>query len=226
MGKQSWKAGNMLNPVPAVMVSVADQNHRPNIITVAWAGTICSDPAMLSISVRKNRYSYDIIKETKEFVVNLTTKQLCRATDYCSVRSGRDVDKFKEMHLTPQPSEKVKAPGIAESPVNIECRVTQVLELGTHDMFLAEVVAVRVDDDYMDEKGRFDLNAADLVTYSHGEYFTLGKKIGTFGYSVAKNKPQSIAGNNPKHKSKSSTKKGVKAKGRSGKHTRKEKGKK
>ena len=131
-----------------------------------------------------------------------------------------------EMHLTPQPSEKVKAPGIAESPVNIECRVTQVLELGTHDMFLAEVVAVRVDDDYMDEKGRFDLNAADLVTYSHGEYFTLGKKLGTFGYSVAKNKPQSIAGNNPKHKSKSSTKKGVKAKGRSGKHTRKEKGKK
>ena len=142
------------------------------------------------------------------------------------MRSGRDVDKFQEMHLTPQPSEKVKAPGIAESPVNIECRVTQVLELGTHDMFLAEVVAVRVDDDYMDENGRFDLNAADLVTYSHGEYFTLGKKLGTFGYSVAKNKPQSIAGNNPKHKSKSSTKKGVKAKGRSGKHTRKEKGKK
>lgn len=156
---------------------------------------------------KEKRYSYDIIKETKEFVVNLTTKQLCRATDYCGVRSGRDVDKFQEMHLTPQPSEKVKAPGIAESPVNIECRVTQVLELGTHDMFLAEVVAVRVDDDYMDEKGRFDLNAADLVTYSHGEYFTLGKKLGTFGYSVAKNKPQSIAGNNPKHKSKSSTKK-------------------
>ena len=226
MAKQTWKPGNMLYPVPAVMVSCQREGGKPNIITVAWAGTICSDPAMLSISVRKNRYSYDIIKETKEFVVNLTTKQLCRATDYCGARSGRDVDKFQEMHLTPQPSEKVKAPGIAESPVNIECRVTQVLELGTHDMFLAEVVAVRVDDDYMDEKGRFDLNAADLVTYSHGEYFTLGKKIGTFGYSVAKNKPQSIAGNNPKHKSKSSTKKGVKAKGRSGKHTRKEKGKK
>lgn len=226
MAKQTWKPGNMLYPVPAVMVSCQREGGKPNIITVAWAGTICSDPAMLSISVRKNRYSYDIIKETKEFVVNLTIKQLCRATDYCGVRSGRDVDKFQEMHLTPQPSEKVKAPGIAESPVNIECRVTQVLELGTHDMFLAEVVAVRVDDDYMDEKGRFDLNAADLVTYSHGEYFTLGKKLGTFGYSVAKNKPQSIAGNNPKHKSKSSTKKGVKAKGRSGKHTRKEKGKK
>ena len=226
MAKQTWKPGNMLYPVPAVMVSCQREGGKPNIITVAWAGTICSDPAMLSISVRKNRYSYDIIKETKEFVVNLTTKQLCRATDDCGVRSGREVDKFQEMHLTPQPSEKVKAPGIAESPVNIECRVTQVLELGTHDMFLAEVVAVRVDDDYMDEKGRFDLNAADLVTYSHGEYFTLGKKLGTFGYSVAKNKPQSIAGNNPKHKSKSSTKKGVKAKGRSGKHTRKEKGKK
>ena len=225
MAKQTWKPGNMLYPVPAVMVSCQREGGKPNIITVAWAGTICSDPAMLSISVRKNRYSYDIIKETKEFVVNLTTKQLCRVTDYCGVRSGRDVDKFQEMHLTPQPSEKVKAPGIAESPVNIECRVTQVLELGTHDMFLAEVVAVRVDDDYMDEKGRFDLNAADLVTYSHGEYFTLGKNLGTFGYSVAKNKPQSIAGNNPKHKSKSSTKKGVKAKGRSGKHTRKEKGK-
>ena len=153
MAKQTWKPGNMLYPVPAVMVSCQREGGKPNIITVAWAGTICSDPAMLSISVRKNRYSYDIIKETKEFVVNLTTKQLCRATDYCGVRSGRDVDKFKEMHLTPQPSEKVKAPGIAESPVNIECRVTQVLELGTHDMFLAEVVAVRVDDDYMDEKG-------------------------------------------------------------------------
>ena len=226
MEREYWKAGNMLYPVPAVMISCQRPGERPNIITVAWTGTICSDPAMVSISVRKERYSYDIIRETGEFVINLTTNDLTFATDYCGVRSGRDVDKFQEMHLTPQPSEKVKAPGIAESPVNIECRVTQVLELGTHDMFLAEVVAVRVDDDYMDEKGRFDLNAADLVTYSHGEYFTLGKKIGTFGYSVAKNKPQSIAGNNPKHKSKSSTKKGVKAKGRSGKHTRKEKGKK
>lgn len=225
MAKQTWKPGNMLYPVPAVMVSCQREGEKPNIITVAWAGTICSDPAMLSISVRKNRYSYDIIKETKEFVVNLTTKQLCRSTDYCGVRSGRDVDKFQEMHLTPQPSKKVKAPGIAESPVNLECRVTQVLELGTHDMFLAEVVAVQVDDDYMDEKGRFDLNAAQLVTYSHGEYFTLGKKLGTFGYSVAKNKPHSTAGNSPKHKSKSTAKKGVKAKGRSGKHTRKEKGK-
>ena len=226
MEKETWKAGNMLYPLPAVMVSVSDGEGNDNIITVAWAGTVCTNPPMVSISVRPSRFSYDMLRKTGEFVINLTTEKLAYATDYCGVRSGRDVDKFQEMHLTPQPSEKVKAPGIAESPVNIECRVTQVLELGTHDMFLAEVVAVRVDDDYMDEKGRFDLNAADLVTYSHGEYFTLGKKLGTFGYSVAKNKPQSIAGNNPKHKSKSSTKKGVKAKGRSGKHTRKEKGKK
>ena len=226
MEKETWKAGNMLYPLPAVMVSVSDGEGNDNIITVAWAGTVCTNPPMVSISVRPSRFSYDMLRKTGEFVINLTTEKLAYATDYCGVRSGRDVDKFQEMRLTPQPSEKVKAPGIAESPVNIECRVTQVLELGTHDMFLAEVVAVRVDDDYMDEKGRFDLNAADLVTYSHGEYFTLGKKLGTFGYSVAKNKPQSIAGNNPKHKSKSSTKKGVKAKGRSGKHTRKEKGKK
>ena len=226
MEKETWKAGNMLYPLPAVMVSVSDGEGNDNIITVAWSGTVCTNPPMVSISVRPSRFSYDMLRKTGEFVINLTTEKLAYATDYCGVRSGRDVDKFQEMHLTPQPSEKVKAPGIAESPVNIECRVTQVLELGTHDMFLAEVVAVRVDDDYMDEKGRFDLDAADLVTYSHGEYFTLGKKIGTFGYSVAKNKPQSIAGNNPKHKSKSSTKKGVKAKGRSGKHTRKEKGKK
>ena len=186
MGKQSWKAGNMLNPVPAVMVSVADQNHRPNIITVAWAGTICSDPAMLSISVRKNRYSYDIIKETKEFVVNLTTKQLCRATDYCGVKSGKDVDKFKEMNLTPSKSKTISAPGISESPVSLERKVKQVLELGSHDMFLAEVTAVSVDPKYMDEKGKFHLNDIGLTAYSHGEYFKLGEKIGSFGYSVKK----------------------------------------
>ena len=186
MSKEIWRPGNMLYPVPAVMVSCQREGGKPNIITVAWAGTICSDPAMLSISVRKNRYSYDIIKETKEFVVNLTTKQLCRATDYCGVRSGRDVDKFQEMHLTPQPSEKVKAPGIAESPVNIECRVTQVLELGTHDMFMAEVVCVHADEKYMDEQNRFHLEMADPIVYSHGTYMTTGKKIGTFGYSVRK----------------------------------------
>lgn len=187
MAKQTWKPGNMLYPVPAVMVSCQREGEKPNIITVAWAGTICSDPAMVSISVRKQRYSYDIIRETGEFVMNLTTKKLCRAADYCGVRSGKDVDKFQEMHLTAQPSEKIKAPGILESPVNLECRVTEVIPLGTHDMFLAEVLAVRIDDTYMDERGKFDLNAAGLTAYSHGEYFELGKKIGTFGYSVAKN---------------------------------------
>ena len=137
--KQEWRPGNMLYPVPAVMVSCQRENEKPNIITVAWAGTICSDPVMLSISVRKERYSHRIISETKEFVVNLTTKDLCRATDYCGVRSGRDVDKFKEMNLTPQKSSKINAPAIAESPVNIECKVVNVIELGSHDMFIAIV---------------------------------------------------------------------------------------
>lgn len=186
MAKQVWKPGNMLYPVPAVMVSCQRDGEKPNIITVAWAGTICSDPAMLSISVRKERYSYDIIKETGEFVVNLTTKKLCRAADFCGVRSGRDVDKFKEMNLTPQPSEKIKAPGILESPVNLECKVKEVIPLGTHDMFIAEIAAVRIDDKYMNETGKFELNSAGLVAYSHGEYFELGEKLGTFGFSVKK----------------------------------------
>lgn len=186
MSKTNFKPGNMLYPVPAVMVSCQREGEKPNIITVAWAGTICSDPAMVSISVRPERYSYDIIKETKEFVINLTTKDIVKATDYCGVRSGRDVDKFKEMNLTAIKSQKVNAPSIAESPVNIECKVKKIEHLGTHDMFIAEVVAVTVDDKYMNENGRFELNSSGLVTYSHGEYFELGKKLGTFGYSVKK----------------------------------------
>ncbi len=186
MAKEIWQPGNMLYPIPAVMVSCQRQGEKPNIITVAWAGNVCSSPAMLSISVRKDRFSHSIIKETGEFVVNLTNAELARATDWCGVRSGRDFDKFKEMNLTPQKSQKISAPGIEESPVNIECRVKEVLELGSHDMFVAEVVCVTVDDQYMDEKGKFDLRAAGLVAYSHGEYFTLGEKIGKFGYSVAK----------------------------------------
>ena len=186
MGKQSWKAGNMLNPVPAVMVSVADQNHRPNIITVAWAGTVCTNPPMVSISVRPSRYSYEIIEKTGEFVINLTNEKLAKACDYCGVVSGRDVDKFKEMNLTPLPSKMIDAVGIEESPVNIECKVVEVKKLGSHDMFIAEVVNVTVDDRYMDENNKFNLNDSDLVAYSHGEYFTLGEKIGTFGYSVRK----------------------------------------
>ncbi len=186
MAKEVWKPGNMLYPIPAVMVSCGREGETPNIVTVAWAGNICSSPAMLSISVRKERHSYNIIKETGEFVVNLTSRDLVKQTDWCGVRSGKDYDKFKEMNLTPQKSQKVSCPGIAESPVNIECKVHSVVELGSHDMFIAEVLCVTVDDRFLDDKGRFDLKKADLVAYSHGEYFALGEKLGKFGYSVAK----------------------------------------
>lgn len=186
MGKQLWKPGNMLYPLPVVMVSVADKEGRNNIITIAWAGTICSNPPMVSISVRPERYSYNMLKETGEFVINLTTKDLTYATDYCGVKSGRDVDKFKEMGLTALPGKEVKAPLIAESPVNIECKVTQVIPLGSHDMFLAEVVAVHVDEKYMDEKGKFHLDKAEPIAYSHGDYLATGELLGTFGYSVKK----------------------------------------
>lgn len=200
----------MLYPLPAVMVSCGREGEKPNIITVAWAGTICSDPAMVSISVRPNRYSYDIIRETGEFVINLTTKKLVKATDYCGVRSGRDVDKFAEMHLTPGKAEHLKyAPTIEESPVNIECRVTEVKELGAHHMFLAEVLGVTVDEAYMNENGRFELNSTGLVAYSHGTYFALGEELGTFGYSVRK-KPMKTAKKKNKKDSKSSKGKGRK----------------
>ena len=188
MAKEIWRPDNMLYPLPAVMVSCQKPEEKPNIITVAWTGTICSSPAMVSISVRPERYSYHIIKETGEFVINLTTEKLAYATDYCGVRSGKDVDKFKEMHLTPGKCEGVNAPLIEESPVNIGCRVKQVLELGSHHMFIADVVSVEVDGAYMDQKGKFDLNRAGLMVYSHGEYFGLGKKLGTFGYSVRRKK--------------------------------------
>lgn len=194
MAKQTWKAGNMVYPLPAVMVSCGREGERPNIITVAWTGTVCTNPPMLYISVRPQRYSYDILCETGEFVINLTTKELARATDYCGVRSGRDVDKFKETGLTAIPADRVKAPVIAESPVNIECRVTEKKELGSHHMFLAEVLAVHVDERYLDENGRFRLNQSGLVAYSHGEYLELGKNIGTFGYSVKKAKRNTKAG--------------------------------
>ena len=186
MSKEYWKPGNMLYPVPAVMVSCGRKGEKPNIITVAWAGTVCSDPPMVSISVRKERYSYEIIRETGEFVINLVNRELVRAADYCGVKSGRDTDKFKEMGLTAQPSRYVGAPGIGESPVNLECRVTNRLELGSHDMFLARVEGVAIDGKYMDEKGKFHLNDSGLVSYSHGEYFELGKKLGSFGWSVRK----------------------------------------
>lgn len=188
MSKTFWKPGNMLYPLPAVMVSCAREGEKPNIITVAWAATSCSDPATVSVSIRPERYSYDIIKESKEFVVNLVTKDLVFATDYCGVKSGRDIDKFKEMGLTPLTSQVIKAPGISESPVNIECRVIDIKPLGSHDMFIAEVVGVTVEDKYMNSNGKFELNKTGLVTYSHGEYFELGKKLGKFGFSVEKPK--------------------------------------
>lgn len=184
MGKQMWKAGNMVYPLPAVMVSCKRPGEKANILTVAWTGTICTNPAMLYISVRPERYSYSIIRETGEFVVNLTTKELAKATDICGVRSGKDMDKFAELHLTEEPSQFIQAPGIAESPVNIECRVTEVKELGSHHMFLAEVLGIHVDEEYLDEQGKFHLNDTGLMAYSHGEYRTLGDEIGTFGYSV------------------------------------------
>ncbi len=186
MSKISWRGGNMLYPLPAVLVSCQRPGEKPNMLTVAWAGTVCSTPAMLSISVRRERYSYDIIRETGNFVVNLVNKDLVFAADYCGVKSGRDTDKFQEMKLTPQRSEHIDAPGILESPLNLECRVTQVVPLGSHDMFIAEIVGVTVDEKYMDEKGTFHLNDAGLVAYSHGTYFELGEKLGTFGYSVKK----------------------------------------
>ena len=188
MGRQYWRGGNMLYPVPAVMVSCMRPGERPNIITVAWAGTVCSAPAMLSISVRKERYSHSIIEETGEFAVNLVNKELTFATDYCGVRSGRDVDKFREMKLTEQPSRYISAPGIAESPLILECKVKQQIPLGTHDMFLAEVVGVSVDERYIDEKGTFHLNDAKLTAYSHGTDYEHGEALGTFGFSVRKDK--------------------------------------
>ncbi len=187
MQKQIWGPGNMLYPLPAVMVSTADTKGNDNIITVAWTGTVCSDPAMLYVSVRPERYSHPMLMESKEFVVNLTTRKLVKVMDWCGVRSGRDHDKWKEMGLTRAKAAKLAyAPVIAESPVNIECKVVDVKELGSHDMFLAEVLAVQVDESYMQEDGEFDLNRAGLAAYAHGQYFPLGECIGKFGYSVKK----------------------------------------
>lgn len=186
MGKLEFKPGNMLYPLPVVMVSAQRSGEAPNIITLAWAGTINSDPPMLSISVRPERHSYGIIMDTREFVVNLTTEKLVYATDYCGVKSGRDIDKFKECGLTPSKSQIVKAPGILESPVNLECQVKDVIPLGSHVLFISNIVAVNVSSEYMEAGGKFRLNDTELITYSHGEYFKLGEKLGSFGYSVRK----------------------------------------
>ena len=184
--KQVWKGGNMLYPLPAVMVSCACEGGTPNIITLAWAGTVCTNPPMVSVSIRPERYSYDIIRETGEFAINLTTQKLVRAMDWCGVKSGRDVNKFEAMHLTAAPASQVSPPLIGESPVSLECRVRQVLELGSHHMFLADVLAVDVDAGLLDEQGRLHLDQAGLIAYSHGIYYALGKQLGSFGYSVKK----------------------------------------
>ena len=188
MAKTNFKAGNMLYPLPAVLVSVADKQGNTNILTIAWAGTVCTNPPMVSISVRPSRFSHHMLMESREFGNNLTTKELVFATDYCGVKSGREVDKWKELHLTPLVSQEVAAPSIAESPVNIECKVERVEHLGSHDLFLASVVAVRVDNRYMDQNGSFHLEKAQPIVYSHGEYYDLGAKLGKFGYSIQKNR--------------------------------------
>ena len=187
MAKIQWKAGTFIYPIPAVMVSCGTM-EKSNIITVAWTGILNTNPAMCYISVRPERYSHDIIKENGEFVINLTTEKLARATDWCGVRSGRDHDKFKEMKLTKEKGNFVKAPLIKESPVSVECKVKEIIPLGSHDMFVAEVLSIDSDEKYIDEKGAFDISKCNLMAYANGGYYPLGKKIGKFGFSVQKKK--------------------------------------
>ena len=187
MEKVQWKPGTLLAPVPAVLVSCGTM-EKPTALTIAWTGIICSDPAKTYISVRPERNSYNIIKESGEFVVNLPTESLVKAIDWCGVKSGRDVDKFAAMHLTAAPAAKLGTVLLEESPVNLECKVTQVIPLGSHDLFLAECVAVDVDEKLLDENGKLCLNKAKLIVYSHGDYLALGRKLGSFGYSVRKKK--------------------------------------
>lgn len=186
MSKLMWKPGTMLYPVPAVMVSCQSIEGIKNIVTIAWTGIICSDPAMLYISVRPERHSYNIIKETREFVVNMPNRKLAFATDFCGVKSGRDIDKFEHLKLTPGQSNLVTAPYIDECPISLECKVTDIIRLGTHDMFISEILCVNVDESLLDSKGKLNLNKAELICYTHGEYRTLADSLGQFGYSVRK----------------------------------------
>lgn len=189
MSKQIWKPGNMLYPLPAVLVSVGNAKGEKNMLTIAWTGTVCSNPAMAYISVRPERYSYEMIKETGEFVINLTTEEMVRQTDYCGVKSGQKVDKWKETGLHPGAAHALKyAPVIEEAPVNIECKVQEIKKLGSHHMFLAEVASVQVEEAYINEQDKLELNESGLLAYSHGEYLGLGEKLGSFGYSVKKDK--------------------------------------
>ena len=187
--KQQWKPGTLIYPLPAMLISCGETEEEYNMLTVAWVGTICTNPAMCYISVRPERHSYDIIKRTKSFVINLTNEDMARATDWCGVRSGKDYNKFKEMRLTPQPAQKVAAPIVLESPLCIECEVVEIKELGSHHMFIANVVNVQADERYIDPvTDEFRLSDAKLITYSHGHYYKLGEEIGKFGWSVRKNK--------------------------------------
>lgn len=185
MSKVQWKGGTFIYPIPAVMVSCGTMEES-NIITVAWTGILNTNPAMCYISVRPERYSHDIIKKNGEFAINLTTRQLAYATDWCGVKSGRDVDKFKEMKLTKERANIIKAPLIKESPVSVECKVKEIVPLGSHDMFIAEIVAIDADEKYIDEKGAFNISKCDLIAYANGGYYPLESKIGKFGYSVQK----------------------------------------
>lgn len=185
MAKQIWKPGTLLNPVPVVMVT-SKYGEKENVFTVAWTGTICSDPAMTYISVRKERYSYDIIKDSGKFCINLINEELTYATDYCGVKSGKNENKFKVMKIETESAKNFDCPIIKKSPVVLECEVTEVKELGSHDMFIAKILSVDVDEKYIDKNGRFDMQKCNLVAYSHGEYYKLGEKIGKFGFSVKK----------------------------------------
>lgn len=187
MSKLKWKPGTMVYPLPPVMVSCGNMENS-NILTVAWTGIICTDPAMTYVSIRKERHSYDIIKSSGEFVINLASADLARTVDFCGVKSGRDIDKFKECNLTKEQGSEITVPMIKECPINIECRVKEIKELGTHDMFMAEILAVNVDEKYLDETGRFDMEACNLLAYSHGQYYALGERLGKFGFSVEKKK--------------------------------------
>jgi flavin reductase (DIM6/NTAB) family NADH-FMN oxidoreductase RutF len=187
MAKTKWKGGALLSPLPAVLVTCG-KDESANVFTVAWTGIVCTKPPMLSISVRKERHSYNLIDENGEFCVNLPTESLVRAVDYCGVKSGREVDKFKEMKLTKGDSFEVECPSIEECPLTLECRVNRKIELGSHDMFIADIVAVGADESLIDENGRLMLERARLFAYAHGDYFTLGRKIGDFGFSVRKKK--------------------------------------
>lgn len=186
MSKISWRPGTQIYPLPAVIVTCGNSPENWNMLTVAWTGTICSDPAMCYISVRPERASYPLIVENMEYTINLTTSKMAYATDWAGVRSGREYNKWKKTGLTPLEGETVKSPTIAESPLSIECRVKEIIKLGTHDMFISEVLNVRVDSDYMDESGKFNLEKAGLIAYSHGHYYKLGEIIGKFGFSVKK----------------------------------------